>query len=176
MQNGFSRTATEECCPARGTLAGHFTRRLSPSPMPGKRIQQPRAYLTLKRSSPRPQFYRSSLGEMQRDGGRARRWNSASECHLFFSNSLHRSKRVQLVSSSAGRTTAALSGTAHSCCGRFAYPDAQRQREHAMVRSSLSAVPSEPKTLHASERPSEARETSSSISPLLLPNSLKKRI
>src|SRR5215467_12930065 len=34
----FLATATEECCPARGTLAGHFTRRLSPSPMPGKRI------------------------------------------------------------------------------------------------------------------------------------------
>src|SRR5215469_13466148 len=33
----FLATATEECCPARGTLAGHFTRRLSPSPMPGKR-------------------------------------------------------------------------------------------------------------------------------------------
>src|SRR6516165_7319048 len=54
----FLATATEECCPARGTLAGHFTRRLSPSPMPGKRIQQQRAYLPLKRSSPRPQFYR----------------------------------------------------------------------------------------------------------------------
>src|SRR5215469_8603571 len=54
----FLATATEECCPARGTLAGHFTRRLSPSPMPGKRIQQRRAYLPLKRSSPRPQFYR----------------------------------------------------------------------------------------------------------------------
>jgi len=26
----FLATATEECCPARGTLAGHFTRRLSP--------------------------------------------------------------------------------------------------------------------------------------------------
>src|SRR5215469_6323834 len=51
-------TATEECCPARGTLAGHFTRRLSPSPMPGKRIQQRRAYLPLKRSRPRPQIYR----------------------------------------------------------------------------------------------------------------------
>src|SRR5499427_2456173 len=36
----FLATATEECCPAIGTLAGHFTRRLSPSPMPGKRIQQ----------------------------------------------------------------------------------------------------------------------------------------
>ena len=35
----FLATATEECCPARDTLAGHFTRRLSPSPMPGKRIQ-----------------------------------------------------------------------------------------------------------------------------------------
>src|SRR5215469_12037461 len=35
----FLATATEECCPAKGTLAGHFTRRLSPSPMPGKRIQ-----------------------------------------------------------------------------------------------------------------------------------------
>jgi len=54
----FLATATEECCPARGTLAGHFTRRLSPSPMPGKRIQPQRAYLPLKRSSPRPQFYR----------------------------------------------------------------------------------------------------------------------
>src|SRR5262252_11149765 len=54
----FLATATKECCPARGTLAGHFTRRLSPSPMPGKRIQQQRAYLPLKRSSPRPQFYR----------------------------------------------------------------------------------------------------------------------
>src|SRR5215469_4465628 len=47
----FLATATEECCPAIGTLAGHFTRRLSPSPMPGKRIQQQRAYLPLKRSS-----------------------------------------------------------------------------------------------------------------------------
>ena len=56
--NTFLATATEECCPARGTLAGHFTRRLSPSPMPGKRIQPQRAYLPLKRSSPRPQFYR----------------------------------------------------------------------------------------------------------------------
>ena len=54
----FLATTTEECCPARGTLAGHFTRRLSPSPMPGQRIQQQRAYLPLKRSSPRPQFYR----------------------------------------------------------------------------------------------------------------------
>src|SRR5215468_494191 len=44
----FLATATEECCPARGTLAGHFTRRLSPSPMPGKRIQQQWAYLPLK--------------------------------------------------------------------------------------------------------------------------------
>src|SRR6516164_5466852 len=57
----FLATATEECCPARGTLAGHFTRRLSPSPMPGRRIQQQRAYLPLKRSSPRPQFYRRTL-------------------------------------------------------------------------------------------------------------------
>src|SRR5215469_881328 len=57
----FLATATEECCPARGTLAGHFTRRLSPSPMPGKRIQQQLAYLPLKRSSPCPQFYRSDL-------------------------------------------------------------------------------------------------------------------
>src|SRR6516162_6624192 len=57
----FLATATEECCPARGTLAGHFTRRLSPSPMPGKRIQQQRAYLPLKRSSPRPQFYRPAV-------------------------------------------------------------------------------------------------------------------
>src|SRR6516225_2990105 len=55
----FLATATEECCPARGTLAGHFTRRLSPSPMPGKRMQQQRPYLPLKRSSPRPQFYRA---------------------------------------------------------------------------------------------------------------------
>src|SRR6516164_6316682 len=55
----FVATATEECCPAIGTLAGHFTRRLSPSPMPRKRIQQQRAYLPLKRSSPRPQFYRA---------------------------------------------------------------------------------------------------------------------
>src|SRR5215469_14291108 len=47
----FLATATEECCPAKGTLAGHFTRRLSPSPMPGKRMQQQRAYLPLKRSS-----------------------------------------------------------------------------------------------------------------------------
>src|SRR6516164_6440513 len=52
----FLATATEECCPAIGTLAGPFTRRLSPSPMPGKRIQQQRAYLPLKRSSPLPQF------------------------------------------------------------------------------------------------------------------------
>src|SRR5215469_7559735 len=62
----FLATATEECCPARGTLAGHFTRRLSPSPMPGKRIQQQRAYLPLKRSSPRPQFYRSESPEIRR--------------------------------------------------------------------------------------------------------------
>jgi hypothetical protein len=74
------------------------------------------------------------------------------------------------------RTTAALSDAAHECCGRLARRDEQREREHAMVRSSLSAVPPEPKTLHAGERQSEARETSSSISPLLLPNSLKKRI
>src|SRR5215831_2313104 len=61
----FLATATEECCPAIGTLAGHFTRRLSPSPMPGKRIQQQRAYLPLKRSSPRPQ-YRSESPEIRR--------------------------------------------------------------------------------------------------------------
>jgi hypothetical protein len=61
----FLATATEECCPARGTLAGHFTRRLSPSPMPGKRIQQQRAYQPLKRSSPRPQFYRGLRLERQ---------------------------------------------------------------------------------------------------------------
>src|SRR6516164_6717481 len=54
----FLATATEERSPARGTLAGLFTRRLGPSPMPGRRIQQRRAYLPLKRSSPRPQFYR----------------------------------------------------------------------------------------------------------------------
>src|SRR5215469_4713612 len=64
----FLATATEECCPAIGTLAGHFTRRLSPSPMPGKRIQQQRAYLPLKRSRPRPQFYRgtTSLTSLKR--------------------------------------------------------------------------------------------------------------
>src|SRR6516164_10406720 len=61
----FLATATEECCPARGTLAGHFTRRLSPSPMPGKRIQQQRAYQPLKRSSPRLQFYRGLRPERQ---------------------------------------------------------------------------------------------------------------
>src|SRR6516162_5986031 len=66
----FLATATEECCPARGTLAGHFTRRLSPSPMPGKRIQQQRAYLPLKRSSPRPQFYRSRPDNCRAPPGR----------------------------------------------------------------------------------------------------------
>src|SRR5215469_15946219 len=50
----FLATATEECCPARGTLAGHFTRRLSPSPMPGKKIRQQRAYLPLKRKQSAP--------------------------------------------------------------------------------------------------------------------------
>src|SRR6516225_5294363 len=61
----FLATATKECCPARGTLAGHFTRRLSPSPMPGKRIQPQRAYLPLKRSSPRPQFYRGAEASLE---------------------------------------------------------------------------------------------------------------
>jgi len=34
----FLATATEECCPAIGTLAGHFTRRLSPSPQFYRRL------------------------------------------------------------------------------------------------------------------------------------------
>src|SRR5215469_10922067 len=85
----FLATATEECCPARGTLAGHFTRRLSPSPMPGKRIQQQRAYLPLKRSSPRPQFYRSTRTEatcptissrVQRTSSRGRRIPRSCPC------------------------------------------------------------------------------------------------
>src|SRR6516165_6621948 len=75
----FLATATKECCPARGTLAGHFTRRLSPSPMPGKRIQQQRAYLPLKRSSPRPQFYRALRIPAPPSPVRRRRMNEGFE-------------------------------------------------------------------------------------------------
>src|SRR6516165_10234411 len=68
MQN-ISRDCHRRVLPARGTLAGHFTRRLSPSPMPGKRLQQQRAYLPLKRSSPRPQFYRVAFSIAELDSG-----------------------------------------------------------------------------------------------------------
>src|SRR5215469_8782851 len=54
----FLATATEECCPARGTLAGHFTRSSVRALCQGREYKQQRAYLPLKRSSPRPQFYR----------------------------------------------------------------------------------------------------------------------
>ena len=119
---------------------------------------------------------RSSLGEMQRE----RREGKEVELRfpmppLLFDLAAPHQRGFTFFFFGV-RTTAALSGTAHSCCSRFARPDAQRQRERAMVRSSWSAVRSEPKTLHAGERQSEARETSSSIRPLLLPNSLKKRI
>src|SRR5215471_13810506 len=59
----FLATATEKCCPARGTLAGHFTRRLSPSPMPGRRIQERRAYLPLKKKQSAPAILSLEGGE-----------------------------------------------------------------------------------------------------------------
>src|SRR5215472_9000560 len=57
----FLATATEECCPAIGTLAGHFTRSSVRALCQGREYKQQRAYLPLKRSSPRPQFYRGKV-------------------------------------------------------------------------------------------------------------------
>src|SRR6516225_517999 len=61
----FLATATEECCPARGTLAGHFTRRLSPSPM-----QSAPAILSPKETK-RPQVFDPLLRVIQKTRHRA---------------------------------------------------------------------------------------------------------